>query len=75
MNAYKIVDDFEQALSQHTGAPYVVTVESCSAALFLCCKHKNISKIKEVIIPKYTYPSVPASIVNAGGRVKFEDLS
>lgn len=70
MNAYKVVKDFERALCDYTGAPYCVTVNSCSMALFLCCK---LLKVQEVIIPRFTYPSVAAGIVNAGGWCKFED--
>ena len=32
---YKITEDFEKALSDYTGAPYVVTVDNQSNALFL----------------------------------------
>lgn len=73
-NPYFIVKEFEDAMAEYTNAPYTVALESCSAALFLCCKYVDVSKIDEVIIPKYTYPSVPAAIINAGGRVKFKDI-
>jgi dTDP-4-amino-4,6-dideoxygalactose transaminase len=69
-NAYQAVKDFEHALCDYTGAPYCVTVNSCSMALFLCCK---LLKVKEVILPKFTYPSVAASVVNAGGWCEFVD--
>ena len=32
---YKITEEFEKALSEYTGAPYVVTVDNQSYALFL----------------------------------------
>ena len=32
---YKITEDFEKSLSDYTGAPYVVTVDNQSNALFL----------------------------------------
>lgn len=70
MNPYKVVQDFEKALSEYTGAPFVVTVESCSAALFLCCLYY---KVNEVEIPKRTYPSVAWGIIHANGKVKFRD--
>ena len=31
---YKITEDFEEALGKYTGAPYVVTVDNQSNALF-----------------------------------------
>jgi len=74
MDAYKVVRDFENAIAEFTSAPYAVSVESGSAAIFLSCVYCKVKDIDEVMIPKYTYPSVPASIVNAGGRVGFEDV-
>ncbi|MHC4726114.1 MAG: DegT/DnrJ/EryC1/StrS family aminotransferase [Planctomycetota bacterium] len=68
--AYEVVRRFESEMAQYTGAPYAVAVESCSAALFLCCIYL---KVKQVEIPKTTYPSVACGIVNAGGTCKFRD--
>jgi len=69
-NPYDIVRKFEETISSYTGAKYGIALESCSAAIFLCCK---FYKVKEIKIPKFTYPSVACSIINAGGKVKFED--
>tara|TARA_R110000824_G_scaffold8429_13_gene38273 strand:+ start:13429 stop:14049 length:621 start_codon:yes stop_codon:yes gene_type:complete len=69
-NPYKIVKMFEEELEEYTGAPYVITVDNCTNAIFLCCKYLNV---KEVTIPKQTYLSVPQSIIHSGGTVKFED--
>lgn len=74
MNAYQVVRDFEKAMAEFTSAPFAVAVESCSAALFLSCLYCKVKNIPEIIIPKFTYPSVPASIINADGRVAFEDI-
>jgi hypothetical protein len=70
--AYGIVRDFEEVLCSYSGAKYAVTVESCTAAILLCCAYL---KVKEVSIPKYTYCSVPMSVIHAGGTVKFRDES
>jgi dTDP-4-amino-4,6-dideoxygalactose transaminase len=67
---YKITEDFEKALSDYTGAPYVVTVENQSNALFLALMFENV-KGKEITIPSRTYPSVPCEIIHAGAKVKF----
>ena len=72
MNPFQVVRDFEQAMAEFTGAPYAVAVESCSIALEMCCHYKFIEG-DEITIPKRTYPSVPAAIIRAGGKVKFED--
>lgn len=70
MKPFQVVKDFEAALCEYTGAPYAVTTNSCTMALFLCCKYL---KVGEVSIPRRTYVSVPMSIIHAGGRVVFDD--
>ena len=71
-NPYKIVQMFEEELALYTGAPYVVTVDSCTNALFLICKYLEI---QEITIPSQTYLSVPMSILQAGGEVVFDKSS
>jgi len=68
---YKVTDEFEEELSKYTGAPFVVTVDNASNALFLSLMYENI-KGKEITIPNRTYPSVPCEIIHAGGKVKFK---
>jgi dTDP-4-amino-4,6-dideoxygalactose transaminase len=68
-NPYKIVQMFEEEIALYTGAPYAISVDSCTNALFLACKYLQV---KEVIIPSKTYLSVPMSILNAGGEVIFD---
>jgi len=70
---YRITEDFEKALSDYTGAPYVVTVDNASNALYLCLLYENILG-KEIVIPCRTYPSVPCEIIRAGGRVGFKSV-
>jgi dTDP-4-amino-4,6-dideoxygalactose transaminase len=67
---YRIVREFEEAVAQYAGAPYAVAVESESAALLLCCMYRRVGT---VTIPCRTYPSVPCSILLAGGTVAFVD--
>ena len=75
---YKITEDFEKALSDYTGAPYVVTVDNQSNALFLALYYeKNIKKSIEtgtIAIPSRTYPSVPCEIIHAGLKVLFDQV-
>lgn len=75
---YKITEDFEKSLSEYTGAPYVITLDNMSNALFLALYYeKNIVKtIKKdfVTIPSRTYPSVPCEIIHAGLKVEFESV-
>jgi len=69
-NVYDITNEFEKSLAEYTGAPYVVTVDNQSNALFLSLMYENI-KGMEIEIPSRTYPSVPCEIIHAGGKVKF----
>ena len=52
-NPYDVVKMFEQSVADYTGAPYAVSLDSCTNALFLCCMYENV-KGKEVRIPKQT---------------------
>lgn len=71
MHPFDTVRNFEAALAEYAGSKYAVAVDSCTSALLLACAYL---KVDEVTIPKRTYPSVPCSIIHAGGRVRFEDL-
>lgn len=85
-NPFDVVRQFEKELCDYTGAPYCVTVTSCTAALLLAvawCLRGNSdaglddgsgyihSGRPDVEIPKRTYIGVPMSIVHAGGRPTF----
>lgn len=67
---YKIVQMFEESIADYTGAPYAVALDSCTNALFLCCKYLSVGK---VYIPSKTYLSVPQSIIQSGGEVVFDE--
>lgn len=72
---YKVVEDFERKIAEFAGAPYAVAVESGTAAIFLSLMWRafntEIGRVDEVKIPAFTYPSVPCSIIHAGGRPVF----
>ena len=70
---YKITEDFEKALADYTGAPYVVTVDNQSNALFLALMYEKVCG-QEITIPSRTYPSVPCEIIHAGSKVKFRPV-
>ena len=69
-NPYEIVKMFEEEVALYTGAPFAVSVDSCTNALFLCCKYLSVG---EITLPKRTYLSVPMSVIHSGGTVAFED--
>lgn len=73
-NVYDITVEFEKALSDYTGAPYVVTVDNASNAIFLALMYEKVTGV-EITIPNRTYPSVPCEIIHAGGKVKFKQVS
>ena len=60
---------FEEEIAGYAGSKYAVSVDSCTNALFLCCKYLKVNK---VTIPSHTYLSVPMSIINSGGEVIFD---
>jgi dTDP-4-amino-4,6-dideoxygalactose transaminase len=70
-NPYDIVKMFEEEVAAYTGSKYAVAVDSCTNAIFLCCKYLKATK---VTIPKKTYLSVPMSILHSGADVVFKDL-
>ena len=72
MNPYQVVADFESALVAYTGAKFAVTTTSCTMALLLACAYYKVDMVE---IPKHTYCSVPMSIIHAGGKVKFRDMT
>lgn len=85
MNPHQVTKDFEAALTEYTGAPYAVAVNSCTMALTLAVAWHLRDRVRghwaagdpyppfEVSIPKRTYVSVPQAIIHAGGRPVFED--
>jgi dTDP-4-amino-4,6-dideoxygalactose transaminase len=76
MNPYRYVEDFEEVLSEYTGAPFVVCCESCSAALYMCCFRDRVSELsRPVEFPRFTYPSAPNAVIHAGGKVSFSDMA
>ena len=77
-NVYDITNEFEKRLAEYTGAPYVVTVDNQSNALFLSLYYeKNVKKSIQtdtIEIPSRTYPSVPCEIIHTGLKVNFEKV-
>jgi dTDP-4-amino-4,6-dideoxygalactose transaminase len=77
-NVYDITNEFERRLAEYTGAPYVVTVDNQSNALFLALYYEHYInksiKTDSITIPNRTYPSVPCEIIHAGLKVKFRQV-
>ena len=78
---FAIIEEFERAICDYTGAPYTVDVNSCTNAIFLSLMwwrnkqwFEGFTKPTTIVIPKRTYVSVPMAIRHAGFDVEFHDL-
>ena len=81
-NPYKIVKMFEEEVAEYTGAPFAVSIDNCTNALFLCLMYYRYMRethgrsfgwqSEEVLIPSKTYLSVPMSIIHAGFKPVFD---
>jgi len=69
-NPHDVTRAFEQAICDYTGAPYCVTTDNESNALFLALTYEHIVG-QTIDIPARTYMSVPCEIIHAGGKVRF----
>lgn len=67
---YKITEDFENKVAEYTGAPFAISIDNMSNALFLCLFYEKVKGL-EISIPCRTYMSVPCSIIHSGAKVKF----
>ena len=65
--SFKALFDFESALAEYTGAPYVVVTDGCTHALELCFRHAGT---KHTRFSAYTYLSVPMLMYHLG--IRFE---
>ena len=65
--SFKALFDFESALAEYTGAPYVVVTDGCTHALELCFRYDNV---KHTRFTAYTYLSIPMLMYHLG--IQFE---
>ena len=66
-----IVFEFEKELANYLGSKYVITLDSCTSALFLSLKYEKKYGLKEVSIPSMTVPLVANACIEAGLKIKF----
>lgn len=62
---------FANKIADYAGSKFAVLTDSCTNAIFLSLKLRNISGVVEV--PRHTYVSVPMQVVHAGAVPKFVD--
>lgn len=75
-NPHEVTRQFEQALSEYTGAPFVVAVDNASNGLFLALYYEHYIGGRHqgqdyIELPKNDYPSVPCECIHAGYKVRF----
>jgi dTDP-4-amino-4,6-dideoxygalactose transaminase len=68
--SFQTLFDFEQALADYTGAPYVVVTDGCTHALELCFRYDGVCKTK---FSAYTYLSVPMMLTHLNITYEFTD--
>jgi dTDP-4-amino-4,6-dideoxygalactose transaminase len=68
--SFQALFDFETALADYTGAPYVVVTDGCTHALELCFRYDHIQKTS---FTAYTYLSVPMMLIHLDVDYKFTD--
>jgi len=65
---------FERELAEYLGAPHVVTVNSCTSALFLSLVAHGIRPGDEVICPSFTWCATANAALLLGARPIFCDI-
>lgn len=73
-NPFSIVEDFEKAVAEFSGAPYAVAVDTCTNALFLSLRYA-LPDVRQIVnVPARTYLSVPMAVIHSGHEPRFDDF-
>lgn len=76
-DARELVDIFEREVAYFAGSTYAVSTDCCTHALELSLRLKaEIGELKygdTVVIPEYTYVSVPMTLAKLGLKWKYKD--
>jgi perosamine synthetase len=70
----KEVELFEQELSAFIKVKHVITINSCTSALYLSLLIKGISEGDEVIVPTLTWCSTANAVIYCGAKPVFCDV-
>jgi dTDP-4-amino-4,6-dideoxygalactose transaminase len=71
VDAFEVVRMFERAISEYTGASYVVATNSCTNALLLAFQWYKEHGGEGIEIPANTYCSVPMSAKHVGLKINY----
>lgn len=63
LNSFDKIKQFELALAQYTGAPYVIMTDCCTHAIEMCLRHE---RVREVVMTPWTYLSIPMTMHKVG---------
>lgn len=78
MSDTKVIEMFEEAVAQFSGADYGVAISSCTNAIFLSLQYLlSIGELKQgdtITIPSHTFISVPCQLKLCGFKIQFEDI-
>ncbi|MFC1951529.1 DegT/DnrJ/EryC1/StrS family aminotransferase [Chloroflexota bacterium] len=66
--------EFEQRFAEYVGTKYAVAVNSGTSALEIILRSLDIEG-SSVIVPTNTFFATPASVIHAGGKVIFADVT
>jgi dTDP-4-amino-4,6-dideoxygalactose transaminase len=65
---------FERAFAEHLGVQHVVTVSSCTSALFLSLTALGLGPDDEVITTPMTFVATANAVLHAGAKVRLVDV-
>tara|TARA_B100002019_G_C21158971_1_gene542243 strand:+ start:337 stop:933 length:597 start_codon:yes stop_codon:yes gene_type:complete len=68
--SFESVKEFEQKIADFYGAPYGIAIDSCTHAIELCLRYKDVKKFTT---PYRTYPSVPNLAKKIGIDFEFDE--
>ena len=68
--SFDVVEQFEHEVANFFGAPYAVATDSCTHAIELCLRYKNV---KHTACPIHTYLSVPMTFEKLGIKYRLLD--
>ena len=70
----KYVAEFERKFAEFVGTKYAIGVNSGTSALEICLRAIDVRDFS-VIVPTNTFMATATSVIHAGGRVIFSDVS
>lgn len=67
---FEVIEKFEEQISDFFNCPFAVATDSCTHAIELCLRLRNI---KEATTPRHTYISVPFTLQKLDIKYKWTD--